>query len=89
MIDFARESEALDILVGTEMGMIERLKKEVPGKNFYSAGTVRVCSNMKKTTLDLVYNALMKMQYQIEVPEEIAEKARLSLERMLEVKEGV
>lgn len=86
MIDYAKQTEALDILVGTEMGMIERLKKEVPGKNFYSAGTVRICPNMKKITLELVYDALVKNQYQIEVNRETAEKARLSLERMLAVR---
>ena len=86
MIDFARQTDAVDILVGTEMGMIERLRIEVPEKNFYSAGGVKACPNMKKTTLELVYSALLNNQYQIEVQNQIAEKARLSLERMLAVK---
>lgn len=83
MIDFSRQTNASDIFVGTEMGMLERLKIEVPGKNFYSAGIARVCPNMKRTTLQLVYDALINEQFVIEVPSETAEKAKTSLERML------
>lgn len=85
MITAAKESDAKTFLIATEAGMIERLKKEVPNKTFYSAGSIRICPNMKKTTLESVHDALKKEKYEIKVNEEIAKKAVACVEKMMKV----
>jgi quinolinate synthase len=85
MLRWARETEATEIIVGTEIGMIHRLKKENPGKVFHPISMLSTCPNMKRITLEKVAWALEDMQYGVEVPEEIAVPARRSIERMLEV----
>ena len=82
----ARASAAREFIIGTEAGMIYRLKKENPQKEFYPLSTNAICQNMKKTDLARVLLALQTLQPQVTVPEEIAVKARLSIERMLAVK---
>lgn len=86
MLSFSKNTQADTIIVGTEMGMIQRLSEDVPGKTFFSLGNPKVCTNMKKTTLKSVFDSLNNNQYQITVPEAIAAKARISVERMLAVK---
>ncbi|MCF7886398.1 MAG: quinolinate synthase NadA [Candidatus Marinimicrobia bacterium] len=83
MVKFARETEAKKIIVGTESGILHRLKKESPDKEFYTAGPPRICQNMKKITLESVLKALQKVQYKIEVPEKIAKPAKITLDKML------
>jgi len=83
MVKVARESSAREFLVGTEEGMLYRLKKENPDKNFYSAGTAKFCRGMKATRLKDLYKALLEEQYEIILPEDIMNKARMALERML------
>ncbi len=82
MVRYARETEAKDVVVGTEYDMAYRLQKENPDKTFH---TIRgaVCPNMKKITLPKVAEALRKMQYRIEIDPEIADRARTTVERML------
>ncbi|MFZ2472702.1 MAG: quinolinate synthase NadA [Methanothrix sp.] len=82
----AKASAAKEFIIGTEMGMIYRLKKENPEKEFYPLSTKAICQNMKKTDLVKVLRALQTLQPQVTVPEEIAVKARRSIERMLAVK---
>ena len=84
MVRFAKESSAKTFLVGTEEGMLYRMKKENPGKTFYSAGTAKMCQGMKVTHLEDLHQAFMKEQYAIDIPEDIMNRARTSLERMLE-----
>jgi len=83
MVRFAKESSAQTFLVGTEEGMLYRLKKENPGKTFYSAGTAKMCRGMKATRLEDLYQSFAKEQYGIEIPEPIMDRARTALERML------
>ena len=85
IIDFATASAEKKFIIGTEMGVLYRLKKDNPEKTFYLLSPGLICPNMKKTTLKSVYNALTQMQYPIEVAEEILIKARSALERMLQV----
>lgn len=85
IVRFARESSASEILVGTEIGIIHRLKKENPGKIFIPAGRLADCPNMKLTTLEKVLWALEDLEPLVIVPEEIANRARTAIERMLEV----
>ena len=86
MCRYAKESNAKTFIVGTEEGIMHRLRKENPEKEFILAYEGAVCPNMKLTTLDRLYVALKEEKNVIKVPEPIATKARASLERMFEVK---
>jgi quinolinate synthase len=85
MLRFARSSSADEFIVGTEIGLMHRLKKENPDKVFHPLRKDMVCLNMKKTTLESVLAALREMRYGVRVPEEIRVKAKKALDRMLEV----
>ncbi len=85
MCTFARASDHKEFIVATEMGLLYRLRNENPGKKFYSVSDRALCPNMKKIDLEKVLWSLEDMQYRITVPEEIANKARRSIERMLEL----
>ena len=86
MCRYAQESKAQDFIVGTEEGILDRLRKENPSKNFYLAYEGAICPNMKLTTLDRLYASLKEEKNVVKVPKHIAKKARISLERMFEVK---
>ena len=85
MIRFARESKAKEFIIGTETGIIYRLKKENPEKTFYPASDKAVCPNMKRITLEKVLWALQEMEHKITVPEDIRVKALSAVERMLAI----
>ena len=85
MVKWAKESKAKEIIVGTEVGIIYRLKKENPEKEFYAASEMAICPNMKKINLEKVLLSLEELKDKITVPEEIAVKAKKSIDRMLEI----
>jgi len=85
MIKFAQKTQARDIIIGTEIGIIHRLKKENPDKRFIPASEQAICPNMKKITLEKVLWALEELEPEIKVPEEIRLKAKISVEKMLEI----
>lgn len=85
ILKFARESHHQKFIIGTEMGLIYRLRQENPGKEFYLLHQGLVCPNMKYTNLAKVAAALESMQPVISVPEAVRESARQALERMLAV----
>ncbi len=82
MCVYAQQSNAKTFIVGTEEGLLHRLRKENPSKQFFTAYDGAVCPNMKLNTLDRIYASLKDEKYVVKVPEAIAEKARLALERM-------
>jgi len=84
MCRYVKETKAREIIVGTEIGIIHRLKKENPEKVFYPASEQAVCPNMKLITLEKVLWALEDMKPEIDVQADIAAKARRCIERMLE-----
>lgn len=86
MLKFAEESPAQEFIVCTETGILHQFNKRCPGKRFYPASGKLSCPNMKSTTLDKVYRALVTMEPRITVPAEVRKKALKSLERMLAVK---
>ncbi|MCX8030103.1 MAG: quinolinate synthase [Thermodesulfovibrionales bacterium] len=86
MLRYAKASSAKEFIVGTETGLIHRLKKENPDKVFYPLRKDMICPNMKKTTLKSVLNALKKMEFVIKVPEQIRVPAKEALDRMLKIK---
>lgn len=83
MVRFAKESDYDKIIVGTEEGLLYRLKKENPEKEFYTAGSAKMCWNMKINTLEDVYLSLKEDRYEMEVEESILKKAKVALDRML------
>jgi quinolinate synthase len=83
MLDFAKKSDKKRFLIGTEEGLIYRLKKENPEKEFYTAGTAKMCRNMKLTTLNDVYFSLKEERYAIELPEGVIKSAGKTLKAML------
>lgn len=85
MINFARENDTREFIVGTEMGILHPLKKRCPDKQFYMASKKLVCPNMKKTTLDKVRQALISLEPRVTVPEKVRQQAIRCLERMLEI----
>ncbi|MFH1835410.1 MAG: quinolinate synthase NadA [Methanobacteriota archaeon] len=85
MVENARDSSATEFIVGTEVGMLHRLKKDNPEKFFYPASELAVCPNMKRTTLDKVAWSLRELRTVVSIPEDIRLRARKSIERMLEI----
>jgi quinolinate synthase len=86
MCRYARESAAKIFIVATEEGLIHRLKKENPEKQFILAYEGALCPNMKLNTLERIYKALKEEKHVVTVPEPIASKARKALEKMFEIK---
>lgn len=82
MCRYARESNAKTFIVATEEGLLHRLRKENPGKQFILAYEDAVCPNMKLNTLERLYTALKEEKHVITVPEPVAKRARKALERM-------
>lgn len=85
MLRFVRESEERDFIIATEKGMLHRLYKENPGKEFYTPTENTICPNMKKITLEKLAWSMEDNQYPIELPPDIIEKARGSIERMIAI----
>jgi quinolinate synthase len=83
MVKEARTTTKNEIIIGTETGIVYRLKKENPTKNFYPARDQSFCSNMKKTDLKKVLKSLEDMIYKVEVPLEVSQKARGAIEKMI------
>ena len=84
MCAFARTSPAKEFVVGTEEGILHRLRGENPGKTFWPAAELR-CPNMKKATLEKVRDCLRDMSPRVTVPQEIAEKAKRAINAMLAI----
>lgn len=83
ILRYARESPARSFIIGTEIGILHRLQKENPEKEFFAPSKVAVCPNMKKITLEKVLWSLEEMVHPVEVPEEIRLKAKRAIDRML------
>ena len=85
MCRFARESGDKEFIVGTEVGILHRLRKENPDKVFHPVSDRVVCPNMKKTTLENLAESLREMKTVVTVPEPVASRARHAVEAMLAV----
>jgi quinolinate synthase len=86
MCDFVKKDHAVEYIIATETGIIHTLKKQNPAKRFYPVTEHALCPNMKKTSLELVHEALEGTAGQVvTVQADIAEKARRSLTRMMEM----
>jgi quinolinate synthase len=85
MVNFAKLSDKRRFRVATETGIIHRLEKEVPGKEFAPVNEDAVCKYMKMITLPKVRDSLRDWKFEVTVPDEIAARARLSIERMVAI----
>jgi quinolinate synthase len=88
MVRFARETKHKKIAIATEEGLVERIRRENPDKIILSVGSPKTCVNMKSIRIQDVLQSLKEMKYKIEVPEDIIERARVPLIRMLELSRG-
>lgn len=85
MLRYARSSPAGEFIVGTEIGLMHRLRKENPGKAFYPLRKDMICPNMKRTTLKSIVRAFTENTYLIKVPENIRVPAKIALDKMLSI----
>ncbi|MBS4537624.1 quinolinate synthase NadA [Clostridium sp. D2Q-11] len=83
IINYARKSNNKKFIIGTEMGVLHKLEKENPDKKFYLLSPGLICTNMKKTSLEDVYNALKEEKNSVLIEEDIRKKALKPLNRML------
>ena len=83
ILKFVRESSDKAFIIGTESGILHRLRKENPGKEFYPLQPEMICPDMKKITLENVRDCLKNMAPRIELPEEILREAVKPIEAMI------
>jgi len=80
---YAKETDARELIVGTEIGLLHSLRKDNPDKEFYPASNMADCPNMKLNSLEKVLWSLEDMVYEVKVPEDIRVRARDAIEKML------
>lgn len=85
IMKFAAQSDKKEFIIATEKGVVDRLKRDYPEKEFYLIKDNVICPNMKWHTLTDIYNALDREEHEITVDTEIASKALKCINRMLEV----
>jgi len=85
MVAEARATTQREVVLATEAGMTYRLSKENPGKSFIPIKALALCVNMKKTTLAKVLSALENLESRVTVPDEIADRARTAIEKMIRI----
>ncbi|QQG40522.1 MAG: quinolinate synthase NadA [Candidatus Levyibacteriota bacterium] len=85
MMNYAKNSKSKQFVIATETGILHRLKKENPAKEFIPLREDMVCEYMKMITPEKLLNSLINLEYEVKVPRDIAEKARIPIERMLEI----
>ncbi len=85
MFTYVKKSPSKEFIISTESGMLYKLQKENPDKKFYVPTPRLVCATMKLTTLGWVAHSLEMLVYEIKVAEDVREKAKRTLQRMLEI----
>lgn len=83
MLKYAREAQADTFVVATEVGILHRLRKYNPAKTFVAVSEEAVCRYMKMITLEKLYRSLRDEVHEVKVPPEVANRARLAIDRML------
>jgi len=86
MVKHAAASPAETFVVATETGILHRLRKEIPGRQFVAADDSAVCGYMKQITLEKVRDTLRDLAPAVEIPRDIADRARVAIDRMLAVR---
>jgi len=85
MMKYVNQSSATQFVIATETGILYRMRKQNPDKTFVPASEKAECQYMKMITLQKVYDSLVEDKYEVKVPKETADKARLAIERMLAI----
>ena len=85
MLRYAKETNARELIVGTEIGLLHGLRKNNPNKKFYPASELADCPNMKLNSLEKMLWSLEDMVYEVSVPADIRIKAWEAIEKMLEL----
>ncbi len=85
MVKYVSQSASDEFIIGTEVGILHTLRKKEPDKKFYPATALADCENMKLTNLEKILWSLEDMVYPVRVPEDIARRAKRSIDRMLEL----
>ncbi len=85
MIEHAKTSPAKEFIVGTEMGMLYRIRKELPGKTFHAVSPEAMCEYMKMNTLEKLLDSLEKDRIEVIVDPEVQQKAQQAIQRMLTI----
>lgn len=85
MLRYIRESEEETFVIGTEIGIIYRMRKENPSKRFIPASEQAICPNMKLISLEKILWSLEEMSFQVTVADELRNKAKSAVEKMLHV----
>ena len=85
ILNYAKSSNSKEFVIGTEIGILHRMKKENPDKTFMPVTPLSDCPNMKLNTLEKLLWSLEDIQFVVTVPEEIAVEARKAIQRMLDL----
>ncbi len=85
MCKFVKTGKASEFIIGTEIGLIYKLKRENPSKNFFVASEDAICQNMKYTKVKSVLTALVELKFEVRVSDQIRNRARRAIERMIEI----
>ena len=85
IMQYCANSNNKSFIIATEKGVVDRLERDFPEKEFILASSKLVCHNMKWNTLEDILNSLLYDQFEITVEEEIRQKALNSIQRMIEL----
>lgn len=85
MLQRARESDKRAFIVATEVGILYQMERQNPDKTFIPANRAAVCPFMKMITLEKVRDALARLETVISVPADVADRARVAIERMVAI----
>jgi quinolinate synthase len=85
MLQYAKNADAGEAIVATETGMLYPLRMAAPDMDFIAANEAASCRYMKMITLTKLRDALRDRKYEVKVPDEIAERARIPIERMVAI----
>jgi quinolinate synthase len=85
MMRFARDSDSDAMIVATETGILHRMRQQSPDKRFLAANEAAVCRYMKMITLPKLRDSLRELKFEVRVPREVADRARLPIERMVAI----
>ncbi|MDR0724288.1 MAG: quinolinate synthase NadA [Endomicrobium sp.] len=85
MCKYIKDSTNKDFVIGTETGILYKLKKENPNKNFYPITDLAECPNMKKTTIEKIFDVLRNTKNVVTISDEIRKKAYLPISKMLNI----
>lgn len=85
IMDFAAKSSEKQFVIATEKGIVDRLKRDFPQKEFFLIKNDIICQNMKWNTLEDIYNALKFEQHEVNISQNVFDRAKRTIERMIEV----